>query len=248
MKAGQAAHLFAACGPPARPPGNPHGRQVCFGAEDPATFAQRHVDAHRSRARAESLLRYNLYVDSMPTEDIPPLTNEQVSRGESVWWRGRAAEVRQADRLQDVHACMHGCNCIATACVNRGVRGTEMQLRDGRQEGSAERLARSQPPQRVAFLFCAYPKGGAGGRRTGSRQQGIGVEAEGIGLNPAAGRGAGLGIKRAARAAVPRSPTCLPDHTACVWCGAARLSNHRSLFVPPPPPGPARPGPARPDR
>lgn len=60
-------HVGAACTP-----------QVCFSAEDPAQFARRHAEAHRSRARAESLLRYNLYVDSMPTDDIPPLTNEQV--------------------------------------------------------------------------------------------------------------------------------------------------------------------------
>lgn len=46
-------------------------------------FARRHAEAHRSRARAESLLRYNLYIDSMPTEDIPPLTNEQVGHGHS---------------------------------------------------------------------------------------------------------------------------------------------------------------------
>ena len=38
----------------------------------------RYAEAHASRARAESLLRYSLYVDSMPTEDIPPLTTEQV--------------------------------------------------------------------------------------------------------------------------------------------------------------------------
>ncbi|MEW5308986.1 MAG: hypothetical protein WDW38_000903 [Sanguina aurantia] len=53
---------------------------VCFTAEDPAVFARRHVDAHASRAKAESLLRYHLFLDSMPTEDIQPLSTEQVSR------------------------------------------------------------------------------------------------------------------------------------------------------------------------
>lgn len=51
---------------------------VCFTAEDPAIFARRHVNAHASRAKAESLLRYNLFLDSMPTEDIQPLSTEQV--------------------------------------------------------------------------------------------------------------------------------------------------------------------------
>ncbi|KAG1679690.1 hypothetical protein FOA52_006209 [Chlamydomonas sp. UWO 241] len=51
-----------------------------FGAEDPFVFARRFTDAHASRARAESLLRYNLYVDSMPLDDLPPLTSEQINR------------------------------------------------------------------------------------------------------------------------------------------------------------------------
>ena len=51
---------------------------LCFSAEDPFVFARRHADAHASRGRAESLLRYNLYIDCMPTEDIPPLSTEQV--------------------------------------------------------------------------------------------------------------------------------------------------------------------------
>lgn len=55
---------------------------VCFTAEDPVIFARRHIDAHASRARAESLLRYNLFLDSMPTEDIQPLSTEQVK---GVW-------------------------------------------------------------------------------------------------------------------------------------------------------------------
>jgi hypothetical protein len=51
---------------------------LCFTAEDPFVFARRHVDAHANRGHAESLLRYNLYIDCMPTEDIPPLSTEQV--------------------------------------------------------------------------------------------------------------------------------------------------------------------------
>lgn len=53
---------------------------LCFSAEDPFVFAKRHAEAHASRSRAESLLRYNLYIDSMPMEDIPPLSTEQVNR------------------------------------------------------------------------------------------------------------------------------------------------------------------------
>jgi len=39
---------------------------LCFDAEDPFVFAQRHAEAHAARLKAESLLRYHLYIDSMP--------------------------------------------------------------------------------------------------------------------------------------------------------------------------------------
>lgn len=52
--------------------------RIHFSAEDPLVFARRFAQAHSSRARAESLLRYSLYIDSMPMEDLQPLTPEQV--------------------------------------------------------------------------------------------------------------------------------------------------------------------------
>lgn len=53
---------------------------VCFKAEDPFVFAKRVGHAHSSRDRAQAALRYNLAVDCMPTEDIPPLSSEQINR------------------------------------------------------------------------------------------------------------------------------------------------------------------------
>jgi dynein heavy chain len=50
---------------------------VCFSAEDPEMYAGRFAAAQAGRAAAEAALRYNLYVDCMPTEDIPVLTIEQ---------------------------------------------------------------------------------------------------------------------------------------------------------------------------
>ena len=49
-----------------------------FRAEDPFLFARRFAEAHESCLRAEALLRYSLYVDCMPTDDIAPLASEQV--------------------------------------------------------------------------------------------------------------------------------------------------------------------------
>eukprot|EP01135_Chromosphaera_perkinsii_P003004 Nk52_evm26s232 gene=Nk52_evmTU26s232 len=45
---------------------------VFFNSEDPHVFAQRMVEAYESRERAEALLRYNLYIDCMPTDDLLP--------------------------------------------------------------------------------------------------------------------------------------------------------------------------------
>mgnify|MGYP000067473068 CR=1 FL=1 len=53
---------------------------LCFKAEDPFNFARRVAVAHQSRREAEALLRYNLYVDCMPTDDTPQLNTEQVNR------------------------------------------------------------------------------------------------------------------------------------------------------------------------
>ena len=52
--------------------------RVCFAAEDPFVFARRFGDAGAARDRAESMLRYSLYIDSMPIDDLPPVSTEQV--------------------------------------------------------------------------------------------------------------------------------------------------------------------------
>ena len=52
--------------------------RLYFAAEDPFVFAKRYADASAGRARAESMLRYSLYIDSMPIEDLPPVSTDQV--------------------------------------------------------------------------------------------------------------------------------------------------------------------------
>ena len=51
-----------------------------FFAEDPRIFADRIASAVNKRAAAERRLRYNLYVDCMPTDEMQPLDEEQVAR------------------------------------------------------------------------------------------------------------------------------------------------------------------------
>ena len=53
---------------------------ICFKAEDPFIFSKRVAESFKERKTSELQLRYNFFIDNMPTEDIPPLTNEQVNR------------------------------------------------------------------------------------------------------------------------------------------------------------------------
>ena len=54
--------------------------QLMFLAEDPINFADRVAAAHAARRRALQALRYQLYIDCMPTEDLPTWDMEQTNR------------------------------------------------------------------------------------------------------------------------------------------------------------------------
>jgi hypothetical protein len=49
-------------------------------AEDPRIFAQRVAKAHRDRKYADAQIRYNFYIDNMPTDGLLELDSEQTSR------------------------------------------------------------------------------------------------------------------------------------------------------------------------
>ena len=53
---------------------------VHFEAESPFVYADRMAEAIQQRREVEASLRFNFFIDSMPTEDIPPLMQEQVNR------------------------------------------------------------------------------------------------------------------------------------------------------------------------
>ncbi|KAG2485619.1 hypothetical protein HYH03_015682 [Edaphochlamys debaryana] len=121
--------------------------KVCFSAEDPALFARRHADAHRSRARAESLLRYNLYIDSMPTDDIPPLTNEQVNRMLSFALNSK----RLKDKLMDTSALIAEVNIEYARTMNKVVLDTALAAAAAEREAAefgmtAAQAAGAKPP------------------------------------------------------------------------------------------------------
>jgi dynein heavy chain len=51
-----------------------------FDEEDPREFADRFLKAYETRIMASSLLKYNFYVENMPTHEVPEIDNEEVSR------------------------------------------------------------------------------------------------------------------------------------------------------------------------
>ena len=53
---------------------------ICFDAEDPQNFADRVAACISARKLAESSIRYNLYIDCMPSDELGQLDAEQVSR------------------------------------------------------------------------------------------------------------------------------------------------------------------------
>lgn len=54
--------------------------QLCFTGEDPSVYAARFAAAQAGLAAADARLAFELCVDSMPVEDVPQLTTEQVNR------------------------------------------------------------------------------------------------------------------------------------------------------------------------
>ena len=54
-------------------------------------FANRVEEAYKSRVLADALLRYNFYIDNMPTDDVQQLNCDQTD------WLRRAVRVGKAD-------------------------------------------------------------------------------------------------------------------------------------------------------
>jgi dynein heavy chain len=59
---------------------NVHRISVCLKDDDRFDFVKRYQAAQQLRSRAESILRYNLYVDCMPAEEQPDMDVDQMNR------------------------------------------------------------------------------------------------------------------------------------------------------------------------
>ena len=54
--------------------------KICFNAENPNVYVERIHNTVETYQNALSRLEYNLFIDSMPADDIPPLSVEQINR------------------------------------------------------------------------------------------------------------------------------------------------------------------------
>lgn len=120
---------------------------LCFKAEDPFNFARRVASAHQSRREAEALLRYNLYVDCMPTDDTPQLNTEQVNRVLSSALN--APELKQPG--VDVSGLLDEVNMDYRRTMNKIIFDINLRQTDGSGEHMffdlPERAAPPAPPQ-----------------------------------------------------------------------------------------------------
>ncbi|KAM4654602.1 LOW QUALITY PROTEIN: dynein axonemal heavy chain 1 [Amazona ochrocephala] len=81
--------------------------RVCllFLAEDPRVFAQRVVSADKLRKKTEALLRYNLYVDCMPTDGLNSISEESLQRVKFLAMN--TPKLRKAEkRILDLMCCL----------------------------------------------------------------------------------------------------------------------------------------------
>ena len=57
---------------------------ILFDEEDPIKFSKRVAHAHIQRTYADSLLKYNHYIENMPTQDGDEVNSEQTKRLEKL--------------------------------------------------------------------------------------------------------------------------------------------------------------------
>lgn len=98
---------------------------LMFKAENPEVFAQRVVKAHHARKEAESLLRYNLYVDSMPSDEITPIAEERVDKIRDMSLNTPKLEMHE-DQLS-VDQLMQEANVAYSRTMNKIIFDTSMK-------------------------------------------------------------------------------------------------------------------------
>ena len=103
---------------------------VCFFITWGRTSLHLQVSTYTLRGETEKTLLYHLYVDSMPTEDVPPLTVEQVNRV-----LGFALNSRKLrDKLMDTSQFISEINIEYARTMNKIVFDDSMQHPEAAQK------------------------------------------------------------------------------------------------------------------
>ena len=128
---------------------------VHFEAESPFVYADRMAEAIQQRHEAEASLRFNFFIDSMPTEDIPPLMQEQVNR-----MLGYALNSKKLkDKLMDTSQLINEINIEYARTMNKIVLESTLSQPDQAHEVMIpmKETFPSKPPKTVGASFppCA---------------------------------------------------------------------------------------------
>ncbi len=121
---------------------------VLFDSEDPVLFARRVGRAHALRREVESAIKYSLYIDSMPVDDLEALDSQQVSRIVEL-----AQNTRQLQRHKlDTTSLLQEINVDYARTMNKII--FDVNLSDPAQQGLRSALA-------PGLNFASITNGGA---------------------------------------------------------------------------------------
>ena len=76
----------------------------CYNSEDPRKYANRVANAFRQRAYADSVIRYQFYIDNMPIHnaDLPELDQEQKKRLENLAKNKKLKDMESTSLIMEV--------------------------------------------------------------------------------------------------------------------------------------------------
>ncbi len=75
---------------------------ICFDSEDPRKYVLRLANAFQQRKYADSIIRYNYYVDNMPFQDLSELDTEQKKRIETLAKTKKLEEMETTNLILEV--------------------------------------------------------------------------------------------------------------------------------------------------
>eukprot|EP00756_Hemistasia_phaeocysticola_P021223 Hpha_TRINITY_DN15763_c5_g14::TRINITY_DN15763_c5_g14_i1::g.37046::m.37046/K10408/DNAH; dynein heavy chain, axonemal len=119
---------------------------VSFLAEDPRVHASRVVAAHRARRETEAILRYHLYVDSMPIDETEPIKETQLERIRDL--SINTHRLLQNEDALDVASVVQEVNTDCSRTLNRIL--FDVALHDPSQADLFQGVAMPQEPQKDA--------------------------------------------------------------------------------------------------